>query len=281
MAFRFKKIAFLSKKTRRSATVAAKTLDYLEKQRKRGMFEQLFIEDATSYFLNLKQARHSLNEIRDSADCMVIVGGDGTFLSSEYSFPGIPKLGINTGSVGFLPNLSVNYLEEGLELFFSNKFSIEKRAKISCSCGKRSIDALNDISIFAKNPARAIKLEVSSKNFTETFLGNGIVFATPTGSTAYSLSVGGPIVYPSVNCIIASPISPVNPMLRPMVFPTSEKFMVKVLDRTALVSADGISPERFYEGEISASKEHANLITIQKEQLWNRLKRKQLSSPSG
>jgi NAD+ kinase len=152
-----------------------------------------------------------------SCHAAVVLGGDGTLLKAAriFSGPGVPILGVNLGHLGFLTEVEPNELEMAVGALLSGKYMVEERMMIEAMVVKESggisgrYIALNDAVISRSTFARLVNLEACVDDSTlGTFVGDGLILATPTGSTAYSLSAGGPIVHPNLDAIIVTPICP-------------------------------------------------------------------------
>jgi len=180
----------------------------------------------------------------DRVDLVVSLGGDGTLLRAARAVLGrdIPVLGINLGHLGFLTAMSGDDLEEGFADVLEGNFQVEHRrtleAKVVDSNGTdgREIVALNDMVVHKSGVARVTRLDLSvgAPGFEEdigSFSGDGVVFSTPTGSTAYSLSAGGPIIVPGIPCFLITPICPHTLALRPMVVPGDEAISTRAHER--------------------------------------------------
>ncbi|MEC7568612.1 MAG: NAD(+)/NADH kinase, partial [Bacteroidota bacterium] len=161
-------------------------------------------------------------------DYLFSIGGDGTLLRSILFVKDneIPILGINTGRLGFLTSLQKESLNEALNKFFDQKFKLIKRAllAVELSSPYAEIDqfgyALNEISINRKNTTAMLSIATRiDKEFLTTYWADGLIIATPTGSTGYSLSSGGPILTPETAGIVLNPIAPHNLNIRPLVVP--------------------------------------------------------------
>ena len=150
-----------------------------------------------------------------ASDVVISIGGDGTLIHTAKTalFYDKPVLGINTGRLGFLTKIEQNELDQLCRLF-NGEYSIEKRMmlEVNYNCGdekERLFYALNDVVISRGNPSRMIELSVKcDKQSVCSYRSDGVVFATPTGSTAYALSAGGPVVEPCVDSIVMTPICP-------------------------------------------------------------------------
>ncbi len=175
------------------------------------------------------------DKIKKVAELIISLGGDGTLCRSarEFSSAGIPILGINLGGLGFLTEVPLDKFEEGLEKVLSNNYSIEHRLMLQTRIiGKdfksQSFIALNDVVISKSSLPRIISLNTFvSGEFVTTYSADGLIISTPTGSTAYSLSAGGPIVHPSLGLIILSPICAHTLSIRCLI--VSQKETIKII----------------------------------------------------
>ncbi|MDC1378155.1 NAD kinase [Flavobacteriaceae bacterium] len=187
--------------------------------------------------------------LASNIDFLFSIGGDGTLLRSITIVRDskIPIFGINTGRLGFLTSLHRDVLTEGLDLFFKKKYTFIKRSLLEVST-KNTISALekigfalNEVSINRKNTTSmlSIKAELDGKHLT-TYWADGLIVSTPTGSTGYSLSNGGPIVSPDSACWILNPIAPHNINMRPLIVTDSTAIKISVdgRDKNHLLSLD-------------------------------------------
>lgn len=175
------------------------------------------------------------------------LGGDGTFLETVNLVrdSGIPVIGINTGRLGFLASISLENLIESVDAVFNAEYSIEERTMIRLSIiGEGSFEkeyvALNEISVHKKDMGMiTINVELDNE-YLNSYWADGLIIATPTGSTAYSMSVGGPIILPETSSFIISPVSPHNLSMRPIVIPDTKVIKLQVDSRSGefLVSMD-------------------------------------------
>lgn len=189
-------------------------------------------------------------DIAKKSDLIVVLGGDGTMISVARLIEGraAPLLGINLGSLGFLTEFTYEEMLPAIERVLSDDFSYEDRIMLDTSIfynGKQgaSYTALNDLVIHrgALNHMIDIKVEVDGV-FVNSYMADGLIVATPTGSTAYSLSSAGPIVYPSLNSFIITPISAHTLSNRPIVIPDNIEIEISVSSRDkeeALATLDG------------------------------------------
>jgi NAD+ kinase len=189
-------------------------------------------------------------EVLPTLDLLITLGGDGTLLrGARLVIPfEVPVLGINLGRLGFLTSVSPDQLEESLRMLASGETVIDSRLVLHVEAAQASgtthgeFLALNDVVLHRGGVARMIRMKVHAHGEeVGTYSADGIILATPTGSTAYSLSAGGPLVPPSLDCIIASPICPHTLAVRPLVLSPDETVTVEVLSPTEalILTIDG------------------------------------------
>jgi NAD+ kinase len=180
-------------------------------------------------------------------DMLFSIGGDGTFLdSTEYAGKlNIPIAGINSGRLGFLANISEPEIEQSLNKIKEQQYSLEERILLKVSSGGENLTAfpycLNEVSIQKQSTDSMITVSVKIDNeFINSYWADGLIIATPTGSTAYSLSVGGPIMLPEAQSIIIIPIAPHNLNVRPIIIPDYKTISISTRSRSGkfLCSAD-------------------------------------------
>ena len=217
------------------------------------------------------------NQVLDKkVDFLFSVGGDGTLLRSISVIRNtyIPILGINAGRLGFLTSIKRDTLKQGLDLFFKGKFTNIKRSLLEV-CTKEPIDglqdfgyALNEVSINRKNTTSMLSIDAKlDDQFLTTYWADGLIIATPTGSTGYSLSSGGPIVSPSSECLVVNPIAPHNINMRPLIVPDETIFEISVKGRgkTHLLSLDSRILTLENGNDIFIKKAKFKVITVQLE----------------
>jgi NAD+ kinase len=212
-------------------------------------------------------------DIATEADLIIAVGGDGTMLyAAGLTGNGkVPLLGVNRGRLGFLADISPAEMLENLQQILDGDYSRESRlqiaAKISASDGsERSGVALNDIVLQRRQTGRMLDFETRiADRYVNTHAGDGIIVATPTGSTAYALSCGGPILEPMLDAVVIVPICPHTLSDRPIVIPSSLEIELKLLrrhDTTAEVSVDGHSLGELEPGDSLRISSSTNRITL-------------------
>jgi NAD+ kinase len=176
-----------------------------------------------------------LTELAAAIDCMVVIGGDGTFLQAVRSIAGrpIPVLGIHLGRLGFLTEVTVEEVPAVFEAFRQGRLQIQPRALLQATIERADGSAwgpfmvLNDVVVNKSALARIIDLRVTvDGEFLTNYRADGLIIATPTGSTAYSLSAGGSIVYPTVPVILLTPICPHALTQRPILLPDTVRVEV-------------------------------------------------------
>ncbi len=194
-----------------------------------------FVSHDCAKMLSNKKLVVKKEALLSNVDILIALGGDGTLLSTArlISSSGIPILGVNLGGLGFLTEVNYSRIYKILEQVLDNKFSIENRMLINgyvLRKGKGKVfpfSALNDAVISTEAIARVLKLETSiDKQYVTTYIADGLIISTPTGSTAYSLSAGGPIVHPALKAMIITPICPHTLTNRPII--VSEKSSISV-----------------------------------------------------
>lgn len=184
------------------------------------------------------------------ADMVLSIGGDGTFLkaASRVGQKGIPILGINTGRLGFLADISPKEMEETFDEIYKGNYKVEKRSVLEVLCEGQILEGypygLNEIAILKRDSSSmiAIHTAVNGAPLT-TYQADGLVISTPTGSTAYSLSVGGPIIVPHSNTISITPVAPHSLNVRPIVINDDWEITLEVESRSHnfLIAIDGRS----------------------------------------
>ncbi|KAA3621745.1 MAG: NAD kinase [Flavobacterium sp.] len=191
----------------------------------------------------------SFTELDHSYDLFFSIGGDGTLLKSITFVRdlGIPIVGINTGRLGFLATIQKEKIVESIAQIIAGNFTISERSLLAIQTDPQSNEigdlnfALNEIAINRKNTTSMIKVEtmVNNEHLT-SYWSDGLIISTPTGSTGYSLSCGGPIMDPASQCMVLTPIAPHNLNARPLVIPDDVEITLKVSGRekSYLISLD-------------------------------------------
>ncbi len=206
---------------------------------------KVLVYQTVSQLLNRKSAASFNGEFQNKedlvgqqADFLFSIGGDGTFIDAANLIgdSGIPILGINTGRIGFLTHVNRGNFAEAIADLAQHDYQIEHRFLLQVSCDKGpslpSCFALNDISIHPHGESiNAVRVRANGERLN-TYWGDGIIVSTPTGSTAYSLSCGGPILAPQTDVIVLTPIASHSLTVRPIVLPASNELTIKVDSRS-------------------------------------------------
>ncbi len=191
----------------------------------------------------------SRKDLVRQVDAVVVLGGDGTMLSAcRLAGPaGVPVLGVNLGGLGFITETKINEWQEAIDRLLSGDYQVEERMMLEALLeGPEEesvrVHVLNDVVITKGALARIIDLEVLvDGTLINTYKADGLIISTPTGSTAYNLSAGGPIVHPQVPCIVVTPICPHTLTNRPIVLSDSEVISIRLISKTedVFVTFDG------------------------------------------
>lgn len=226
----------------------------------------------------------SEEDLVKNCDFMMAMGGDGTMLavSRLVGKSEVPIFGVNIGSLGFLTEQTPDDLEDGLEKLYNEQFNVEKRIvlKAEVEGSGQSFYALNDFVIDKGNISRMISLSLSANgDYICSYNADGLIVSSPTGSTAYSLAVGGPILNPLMKAMIASPIAPHSLASRPLIFPSEDLLEVKIefSHQYALLTADGQVDTRLPTGttvRIKAADHVVRLIRFPKQSFYSVLRSK-------
>jgi len=176
---------------------------------------------------------HALSYMDEHADIVVTVGGDGTILRTLKDVEK-PVFAINSGGMGFLSEVESKYAMNGLQKVMDGDYNIVERSKLRVDVDtKRLPDAVNEVTVQTAKIAKIMYFQLFVEDeLIETMGADGVIIATPTGSTSYALSVGGPIMDPSVDAMIAAPLAPFRLSARPWIVPLGKKMRVSVLPKS-------------------------------------------------
>jgi len=232
----------------------------------------VFMEEMCPYGFEKSNdmAQNEYDSIYKNIDAAMVLGGDGTLLGAARIFGkyGVPIMGINLGGLGFLTSIPLDKIYDAAKLLIEGRLEIETRLMLEVSIVRASkktnsekeiLTAFNDVVINKGSLARIIDLEVLvNEEHLTTFRSDGLIIATPTGSTAYNLSAGGPILYPTMNSIVMTPICPFTITNRPIILPDDS--IIKVAQLLE-------SKEEFFltmDGQIGLSMRWDDSIVIRK-----------------
>jgi NAD+ kinase len=215
------------------------------------------------------------SDFLEKSEAVVSVGGDGTFLSAVHlcKFSGKPVVGVNMGGLGFLTDIAAESVEEALERIHSGKYSAMSRMMLEARVVRdkkeiRVLHALNDIFINRFDLPKMTSIAAwHGEHFITEFHSDGIIVATPSGSTAYSLAAGGPIVEPNVRAFLVTPICPHSLSERPLILTCDANIRLVMRQKNAevLLSADGLDGLRLQSDDeviVSLGGEQTNVIQL-------------------
>ena len=229
----------------------------------------------------------SYSELLNQTDVLLSLGGDGTLLDtlSLVRDSQIPVIGINFGRLGFLASINKNEIKEAIEALVHGEYSLDKRGILSLESqndlfGDESF-ALNDMTIHRRdNSAMMIIHAFMNGEFINSYWADGLIIATPTGSTAYSLSCGGPIILPNAQNFVITPIAPHNLNVRPIIIPDDVKLTFEIEARSTkfLLSCDSrtVTVDRSVKICITKADFNINLIRLNNESYLTTLRNKLL-----
>ncbi len=240
-----KKIGIIAKPLRTEPVrkVLDGLLPWLDEQGK-----EVVLDSETAGIIGRKSP-HKKSAVPSLVDMIIVLGGDGTLLSVARLVEGrdVPILGVNLGGLGFLTEVTIEEMYPTLAKIFKNEFETDDRLMLKVQIHRQgenvvNYTAMNDVVISKGRLPRMIDLEIRINNeFVTSLRGDGVIVATPTGSTAYSMSAGGPIIEPSVEAVLLTPISPHTLSNRPLVIPNNARVEVvlKTIEEGATVTFDG------------------------------------------
>jgi NAD+ kinase len=223
---------------------------------------------------SLLRCHEEPSKIPESVEWIVVLGGDGTLLGAARRVGryGAPILGVNLGGLGFLTGIPLERLYPVIEMMLQERLEVEERVMLETNIYRKSeevcrFQVLNDVVINKRTLARIIDLQVTiNDEFLTTFKSDGLIISTPTGSTAYNLSAGGPILYPATETFILTPICPFTLTNRPIIIPDSDVIhiqMEKDSEESVIVTFDGQVGFDLFFGDrvrIAKSRERIKLL---------------------
>lgn len=246
------KVAVFGRFYNKTTTEAVERLfDYLLKKNADAYIETEFfnlIKKEAPNFDDYKSFK-TFDTLDKSFDFLVSVGGDGTILRAIIFVKDIdiPIVGINTGRLGFLATIQVNQIEKAIQNIIDGNYKISERSLLSVETSPENEDiktlnfALNEIAVSRKNTTSMITVETYlNGEYLTSYWSDGLIVSTPTGSTGYSLSCGGPVITPDTKSFVIAPIAPHNLSARPLIIPDSTEIQLKVEGREEnhLISLD-------------------------------------------
>jgi NAD+ kinase len=248
---------------------------------------QVPLLDPLSAELVKEETSYPKREMAALADLLVVLGGDGTMLAAARLLEGraTPILGVNTGGLGFLTEVTPDEIYKALDSIFENAYAVEERLMLRSRITRHGqqvggASVLNDVVLSKGTLTRMVQMEIRiNRQFVTGLRGDGLIISTPTGSTAYSLSSGGPILNPAVHAVILTPICPHTLTNRPIVIPQDARIEIFISSREegAMATFDGqvgISLRHEDLIEVSASDHYAKLIRFPERTFYEVLRRK-------
>ncbi|MFL6256696.1 MAG: NAD(+)/NADH kinase [Pyrinomonadaceae bacterium] len=216
----------------------------------------------------------SHEELVRAADLVVVLGGDGTMIGAARMVgeAETPVLGVNFGTLGYLADFTIDDMLPALELVLAGDYTIDRRLMLAATVergGKQLMRdrVLNDVVISKSALARIVEIETYiDKKFVNRFRADGLIISTPTGSTAYNLSAGGPVIYPSMNAVVITPICPHTLSNRPLVVPDDAEFelTLKTPREEVALTLDGqVGMPLEYEDRVTVRKSRTGFNLIQ------------------
>jgi NAD+ kinase len=238
MVLKYKTVGIVAKPHQGVIPYLKKAIDILK-----SLKVEVFLEKMAAELLGMK-SEFPREEIALCSDIIILIGGDGTFLSvaSQAVEQDVPVAGFNLGHLGFLTELKKEELEENLTDIVHGRMKISERTLLQLQFSGEDSLALNDVVVSKGNISRVVifLLEIDDLYVAE-IKADGLIISTPTGSTAYSLAAGGPIVTPNVNGMVVTPICPHALTFRPLVIPDSSRVRVKLISESSevFITIDG------------------------------------------
>jgi len=265
-------------------TEAKKSIEKIILWAKRNKIDCFFSEELKN-LVSEKEKLLPLSNLPEESELMISLGGDGTMLKTARTVGkgGNPILGINLGSLGFITETTSKNLNKALNRLLKKEYQIEKRMILKTRIDLKNqpfMFALNDVVIDKGGVARLILMHLyDGDDFVCSYSADGLIISTPTGSTAYSLASGGPIINPKTNAIIVAPICPHTLASRPIIFSENHdlRIVVECDQRDALLTVDGQIDKKLKSGNsvlVSKAKHMVNLIKFPESSFYSVLRKK-------
>jgi NAD+ kinase len=195
-----------------------------------------------TYCATAEERPGALSADLDGTRLIVSIGGDGTLLwtAQQAAAAGIPVLGVNAGRLGFLTQVQLGEEAGALERWATGDFTLQRRALLEARVGDRVFHALNDAVVHKGVEINLIRIDVSvDRQPAGQFDADGVIVSTPTGSTGYSLSLGGPILHPSIRAIVFMPLNPHSLFNRPIILSEQSRITIRLPAASAILTCDG------------------------------------------
>jgi NAD+ kinase len=287
------KVAILGKIFKSEPTeYITKIISLLEKKKVTVFLEYDYLKSLNGF---ISESVSSFKELDKSFDLLISIGGDGTILKAITFVKdlSIPIIGVNTGRLGFLAKIQIENIEQVIEEIILKNYSVSERTLIEVSTSETNQQlsklnfALNEITLSRKNTTSMISIDTKLDNkHLNSYWADGLIISTPTGSTGYSLSCGGPIIMPEAENLIVNPIAPHNLNARPLIIPDNTEIKIKVNGREDefLISLDSRITTLSNSNEVIIKKSpfkikmielenESFLITLREKLMWGKDKR--------
>lgn len=265
-------------------TITRKMTDFLEAEGK-----EVYVTEESS----LEGSYTDASGIPEDVECAIVVGGDGTILQAAHDLIrlNIPILGVNLGTLGFLAEVEVQAMEKAFTDLFLDKYNIENRMMIDATVCKEEhgacslkVSAINDVVITRSGFSRIIGVSILiNGEVVQNYRGDGVIISTPTGSTGYNLSAGGPIVTPKAEMIVITPICPHSLNARSIIVTSEDTVEIqireskKTQEEEAIVTVDGSFSMKLQANDrilIKKAKETVKLIRLDDQSFFHLLRTK-------
>jgi len=269
-------------KKEKTRETACRIIDWLNSKKLK-----VYIEENKGKEIGKGELNSLAEKFIKNVDLIISLGGDGTLLRAARlaAAENIPVFGVNLGGLGFLTQIGIDDLEKSLEALFQKRYFLDERMMLSCIVKRakkeiKKLTALNDVVIGKGAFARMICLATYVNNdYVITYSADGLVVSTSTGSTAYSLSAGGPIVNPNINSIILTPICPHTLSARPLIISENDQVKIKLesSEEEVMITIDGQEGfvlESDDEVIVKKSNHKARLITFKEKSFYAVLREK-------
>ena len=231
-------------------------------------------------------ARKNLSVIPEDTELVIVLGGDGTMLQAARSiaYMDIPLVGVNMGTMGYLTEIAVDDIDSSLDMILEGRYEIEDRMMLRGSLEGKKDYSLNDVIISKYQGIAAIGYNIYiNDRFLCSYYADGLVISTPTGSTGYNMSAGGPIIEPLADMLLVTPICPHSLNARSLLFSPDKRIEVEILkgrsgfDQEAIVSFDGSGTLLMSTGdkiEVKKSKKTTKILRLKEESFLDKISKK-------
>jgi NAD+ kinase len=266
----FQRIGLLSSQNRPQVKMAIRKLQDLLNAEQR----QILFEEQTAQLVDGQgQQAMPLDELLQFVDLVILVGGDGSMLSAcrKIASSNVPLLGINLGRLGFLTDISPDEIEQRVKPVLEGQFKKTQRFMLSTQISRNGVEigsgaALNDVVLHPGMSVRMMEFELYvDGDFVYSQRSDGLIVSTPTGSTAYALSAGGPLLFPELDAVVVVPLNPHTLSSRPIVLHGSAQIELRVSSRNELhplVTCDGHNDFNTEPGDIIRIRKHPHAISL-------------------